>query len=457
MRSSNSYSSYSTYNNCPAAWRLAYGTPVYRHPDERLAAWDELAAALMSEDVDFAAGEAIQELLDEVRSLRPKGDPGVTPPALRNGSLNHEFAARYGAWCYQKKRTCDLEFGRELALGYEEPVRSIMEGFVDNWRFDWGSTVVEGAAPVEQEFRAMLPDGRTVFSGHIDLLQKYDDAATPAEDPFGADDGVAPGDDAEEGDGALYVITDLKTSLYGEWDEFTPPKQLQWYAWLVQNAVEVTDGGQRCLYPGARSFELRLYSLRTNYTVSWRIGGDLSYLGRELQAIHGRIEEDTEFEAVPGEACLKCLHVHACPVRDSATLQNLTGTTPEQQLELYFWHKAQYTALNELLKDHVKLTDETVYLNGKALYGTREAEEGVKVTDFPGLVALAVDADEALRTPRSRLPGVARMLKVEKDVARLLLDSPTWQERALRVMTIKPAGKPIIGVLGKPDDNETNG
>jgi hypothetical protein len=278
----------------------------------------------------------------------------------------------------------------------------------------------------------MLPDGKTEFSGHIDLLQRYEGAAAAADNPFGADD------DSEAGDGDLWVVTDFKTGLYGDFDDETSPRQLQWYAWLVQQS-----------FPQARAFEVRLHSLRTGHVLSWRLSGDLSYIGQELQAIADRIAREDEWEPTPGPACLSCLHIHACPLKDSETVQHITKMAPEQRLRTMLWHKAQASALNDLLKEHVKLTGEMVYLDGRPLYGEQTSEPGVRVVDWAGLVQLAAEADEVLRTPRSRLSGVARLLKPDKDVATLLLTSEEFGERARGLLEVREGnGKPRIGLYG---------
>ena len=306
MRSPRSYSAFSLVNRCPAAYRLAY--------------------------------------LD--------GDPGVTPPALKNGADTHDAIARYAAHCYRKQRTSDMEEGRTIALGYPEPVRGLVEQFVENWRWEWGSSIVEGVLPVEQEFTAALPGGQE-FSGHLDLLQMYEGASSVVEMPFGMDD-------TEDGDGALWVITDFKSGLYGDvWDEDVAPKQLQWYAWLVQQN-----------FPKARAFELRLYAIRTNYTLSWRMGGDLSYIGHELQAIADRIAAETEWEACPGEACVSCLHVHACPLRETETVKQIAHTEPDDMLAYLLWHTAQADALKPLLKARAEL-DGPIHTGGYVYEGRR--------------------------------------------------------------------------------------
>ena len=119
---------------------------------------------------------------------------------------------------------------------------------------------------------------------------------------------------------------------------------MQWYAWLVQQC-----------YPQARSFELRLYGIRTNYTLHWRMGGDLSYIGRELQAIADRIAAEEEWEPTPGPQCLSCLHVHACPLRDTETVKQITRTDPEDMLAYLLWATAQADAVKPLLKSRAEL------------------------------------------------------------------------------------------------------
>jgi len=389
MRGKHSYSAYTTFLRCPPAYRACY--------------------------ID--------------------GDPGITPPALKNGADVHDGISRYAAHCFGKKRKSDLEEGRKIALGYPDPVRELVETFVENWRWEFGSTIVEGVLPVEQEFRAMLPDGKTQFSSHLDLLQKYDGAATVAEVPFG-EEGTG------EGDEALWVVTDFKSGLYGDcWDELTAPKQLQWYCW---------NGQQN--YPQAQSFKACLYSIRTNYTLEWSLGGDLSYIGHELQAIADRIAAETEWEPIIG-SCMTCLHRLTCPCHETETLERVCGPGPEGHLKKLLWHKAQTAVENDILKEYVKQTGETIALDGKPLYGPSTPEPGVKVLDYAGLVALTTEADEVLRTPKSRLSGVARLLKPEKDVAHLLLNSPEYGERARALLSVNKVGKPRIGLLGNRNGN----
>ena len=400
MRSNRSHSAYSAFEKCPPTYRLTY----------------------------------------------VEGDEGITPYYLRDGSLRHDFAARYGQHCFARGRKFDLEEGRRLALGYPDDVRESLENFIENWRFDWGTTIVEGIAPVEQEFRAKLPGGAT-FTGHIDLLQKYEGAATVAANPFDDDDGVV-AENEEEGDGALYVITDLKSALYGDdWDEDTPPKQHKRYAWLVQNAID--EEGNR-LFPGARSFRLVLYSIRTGAQREWDLAGDLSYIGRELQATANRIAVEKEWETTPGTVCLSCLHILACPKRKTMTVMATTEELPaSERLANYYWFKAQAAAQLTLLKEQVTLTEETVYVGGVPKYGPRMSSSSTKVKDFRALVefALTPEAEEVLTTQRSRLPGVARLLKPDKDVAAALLSSPTLREQVLQLIEFTPPKKATIGFI----------
>ena len=370
MRSAHSFSAYSAYLRCPPTYRLCY--------------------------------------LD--------GDPGITPDALKNGSLNHDAIARYAAHCFGKQRKMDLEEGRRIALGYQEPVRGMVEKFVEAWRFEWGTTIVEGIAPVEQEFTAALPGGQ-IFSGHIDLLQKYEGAATVEAEPFGADD--QPG----EGDEALWVVTDFKSGFYGDvWDEENAPFQQRIYPWLVQQN-----------YPQARSFESRLYSIRTNYTLSWKLGGDLSYIGHELQALADRIAAEEEWEANPGPACLTCLHIHACPLKDTETVRQITSIDPNELLRLQLWHEAQKQALASLLKavaEHGGRPQVPGWV-----YEGRAATSLIPVdrATFPrDCVALGIDP-EALRGNflKSLIEKAAKTLEEGK------------RDTFLGLLQEKPTGKPV--------------
>jgi len=302
MRSHLSYSAFSDYTDCPPCYKAAY--------------------------ID--------------------GDPGVTPPALKNGSDIHNFAERYGRHCFTQQRTSDLQFGRQLALGYMEPVRSLAEKWVEDWRWEWGSTIVEGVAPFEQEFLAKLPDGERVFSSHVDLVQRYEGAggfefhgATADGNEFSDDD-----DTTGIGDGALWIVTDFKSGFYGDCrDPENMPRQGKWYCWNVQQN-----------YPQARVMEYRLYSFRTGATLSWLTGGDLSYIGYELQAIADRIATETQWEPTPGEACLACLHIATCPLRETPTVRVVVDTSTDEWAGDWYWHKAQYQEANKYLKAHDKLT-----------------------------------------------------------------------------------------------------
>jgi hypothetical protein len=244
--------------------------------------------------------------------------------------------ARYGEHCFKSKRSSDLDQARAMLQGYPASNQDLMERFLENWRWEFGTIVVEGSLPFEQELSALLPGGQT-FRGHLDLLQKYDDAATveavEQEGTFGDDD--LP----QLGDGALWVVTDFATHWYDK------TNQLRWYAWIVQ-----------ANFPRARVIEGRVQPFST---FGWagepvRFEGDLSSVGEELQGYCDLIAADDEFEANPGAACTSCFHVMACPCRDQDTLQAICGDTPEGHLRKCQFHEAQADAEKVILKGYAK-------------------------------------------------------------------------------------------------------
>ncbi len=287
MRHHPCYSSLSTYKRCPAAWAIGYR--------------------------------------DE--------DPGVSVEAMENGKDAHDGIRRYGEECFAQKRTVDGEAGLRIAASYDEPTRSMLERFFADWRWDWGSTIVRDVAPVEQHLKATLENGM-VFSGHIDLLQRYEGEGSVELDPFGDAD-------SPEGDDSKWIVTDFKSHVYGDFDPVDAPWQHQLYCALAQ-----------ANYPAAQVFEARIHIIdRYGWTPGpWRLGGDLSYILHEVSCLCDRIAADTECEPKPGAACIGCTYAAACPCRDAGTLEEICGDTGEGRLRKMLFHKALVEVYHKLLK-----------------------------------------------------------------------------------------------------------
>ena len=261
-------------------------------------------------------------------------EPSIMPDAWLAGIHVHDAIARYGEHCYRAKRKSDFDEAANIAAGYSQSVGKLFLEFADDWRWEWGAVISEDGTPVERRVTGILPGGLEM-SGHIDLVQRYDDSA---DNPFGMED------DPDAGDGALYVITDFKSGVYGTFSD-TPPEQLQIYAWLLQQEI-----------PQARQFELRIHALRQfgPQPGPWRIDGDLSHISDRLQGLCDTIAADERHEPVPGENCLSCCYRLACPLRDSETMKAIVDNGPDELLQHLLFHNAQGDALKPLLKAYVE-------------------------------------------------------------------------------------------------------
>ena len=338
-RSRYSYSSLSQYRACPAAWKQHY--------------------------------------LD--------GEPGIVPQNVRDGAMTHDGIERYAKVCFndgKRPRKYDREAGFHIADSYPEPVRSTLTRFVENWQWEWGQMVgAPGVCPVEQELTAPLPCGRT-FSGHIDLLRRFEGAASSSS--FFGDD-----DESEAGDGDLWVVTDWKNRYYAaEQVQVRPgfyvPLQPLVYAWIVQSN-----------YSEARNFSLR-YHLLTGYEVGpWDVAGDLSWVGELLSERSEVMDRDEEREPCMGIACEHCFHCLTCPLHDTATWRRHTNETPESKLQQYLWHKAQADALVPSLKE-VAQASGLIAIPGYTYEGRHSTSlalrEGVDLAAF-GLAELDLKGD----------------------------------------------------------------
>lgn len=304
MRQHPCYSSISTYIACPAAFRLGYRD----------------------------------------------GEPPLVRTNLLNGQLLHDGIAAYASHCWRRKLASDFEAGRSIAAAYSEPTRGLLETFVENTRWEWGDVVIKDTAPVEQHLSATLPGGM-LFSGHVDLIQRYLDSASA----FGEDDSGG-------GDGSLWVVTDWKSSFYGDTDTDEAPLQLRAYAWLVQQN-----------WPEARELRVQLQSIRTGHTRWWALGGDLGWIGEELQAIVDRIARDEHMEPRPGpDSCPQCLYAAACPLRGTKTLEVLTEQPLETTAAAYYWHKAQADLARGLLKARAEADGGLLQLGDQGAWGWTE-------------------------------------------------------------------------------------
>jgi hypothetical protein len=140
-------------------------------------------------------------------------------------------------------------------------------------------------------------------------------------------------------------------------------------------------------------------------------------------------------------------------------MQELLAAGPEAWAAAVDFYGAAQDVLRRLIRAYVDDTGLSVRA-GKGSYGYAPTGGGYQVTDYGAAVQLARDADEFFRTSRSKLPGVARMLKVDSDVvaqaAPLLLADARYAERANAVFVQKAPGKPRFG-LQRDRDNDAEG
>jgi len=360
---------------------------------------------------------------------------------LKHGREVHEAAAEYAKGCFPKRKAFDAALADSISLAYQEPVRTLFREWAEDWRWEWGSVVFGEASPVEQQLWGTLPGGQR-FSGHVDLLQRREGAAEISVDPFG--EGTI--NDLDIGGGDLWVVTDFKTRAYGDFDEAEAPLQQRIYPWLVQQNREE-----------ARVFHTRIVAFARGAwsPKPWVLTGDLSYIGAELQAICDRIDREEDFDATPGTACLSCLHTLSCPCHDNPTLLRITGETAEGRLKRMIWHEAQIATMKMLLKEDVKSEGE-VWVGNQG-WGERMGETSYQ-TEYPlELLKLAMEAGEDLQTARSRLPGWARVWKLDKDNLRGWMAKPEWGDRVSALVREKQPGKPTIGALKRTGDETEEG
>jgi len=359
-------------------------------------------------------------------ALRRAGEPAAATPAVLRGQQAHEGIARYGQHCIERGVRQDKPAGEAIADGYLGEVREIILRFVTvaEWPWQKGVEIIG----IEKQLATTLPDG-TRFCGTVDVIYRQERERA---NPF------ADGD-------AVWTVIDWKTHVPGYvWDS-EPPWQLCEYPWLVQqnypDALDFRVGIAGMA--GWRNWVVKFWPERETETI---LSGHLDKIGGRIAAMVERMKSDDRCEPNPGPACLSCLHVHACPLRDTETVKQVTGMMGTDALNRYLWHQTQQRAMKGLLNTWLA-ENGPIELPSGDRWAETPGTPSFEVMDWSGLVALATEADEDLQTPKSRLPGVARLLKPEKEVAQLLYTHPDWHERAAQVIKVRAAGKPRRGLV----------
>lgn len=271
---------------------------------------------------------SLYETCPAAAAAKWSGEPAVVGDNVTQGQLLHEAIARYAVACWEAGRTRMQEAAESIALGYPGHVAPGLKSFAEDMRWPWKAAASSSdACPVEQMWEARLPGGDT-FVGRLDLA--YTQRGAMADNPF-----------ADAAD--LTVIADWKLHRFGDWDGAEVPTQLLRYAWLYQqNRPEAKEFHLLFGAPGWQG-QWRMKS--------WRIGGDLSYVGAGLQALVDRIAADTELRPRPGpDSCPRCFYRAACPLRGTDTLAVLCDAPAENLAQAVAWHEAQGKLAKDVLK-----------------------------------------------------------------------------------------------------------
>lgn len=357
------------------------------------------------------------------------GEAAVRPQNVYGGSDLHEAIARLAQAAWERGTTKHAEAAAEIALGYDEPVRSNFLAFAKSARFPWplvraGRT---GTCPVEQMWECELPGGEQ-FIGRIDLA--FVDHGANKDNPFA---------DSEDS----VKLIDWKQGRPKTWWADEAPKQLVRYAYMYgQNHPEAQEYD---VFYGAPNWN-GAWSFR-----KWHLSAhDLSNVGNELAALIKRIRQTERWEPRPSEDhCGRCFYALSCPLRHSSFLE-LEGLEPETHAELAAGYKAIAAAHEALVYAHVEATGRDVMVSAEKAYRYNTPRPGYEVVNYGLLTQTLADADELLKGSRTRNSAVARALTVDQDNLRpmveTLLSIPEFEARIAAAVREKPAGKPRISL-----------
>jgi len=366
-----SYSSLSLYDQCPAAWAAHY-----RY-----------------------------------------GEPGRPTRAMRAGTDLHAAFELYGAHCYQRGLTSDLDRLRSIADGYPPESRAAILRLGENWAWEWGTVVYpDGMSPVEFALEERLPNGMT-FRGRIDLLQCYEGSASPF------------GEAEEDADLDLWRITDFKLGNPKAYMSSMVPEQLTEYAWLVQTH-----------WPRAQHFELRYACAAPGPAVpAWFVEGDLSSIGHQIVARIERIMADQEYEPTPGN-CGWCPYEASCPIRDTDTVRSqreLAAMTDEELAGAANRTQTRYYIMRDELQRRAECGAELTTPNG-ARWGYETSQkyiardpvalrellekQNVPLTDVFGTSLPKAKVEKLLRS--GQVPGLEELVELVPDTTKFMLRKP---------------------------------
>ena len=381
----------------------------------------------------------------EALALKLNGEAAVRPANVYSGSDLHEAIARLAQAAWEKGTTKHDEAAAQIALGYEEPVRSNFIAFAKSARFPW--PIVRGGrddtCPVEQMWECDLPNGAGKFIGRVDLA--FVNKGANKDNPFA---------DSED----CVSIVDWKQGRPKTWWADEAPKQLTRYAWMYNQTH--ADAKDFDVFYGAPNWS-GAWAFR-----KWHLSAeDIKGVGNELASLVERIKQTERFEPRPSEEnCTRCFYRHCCSLASSSFLQSL-DLTPEDHGNLAVGYKAIAKAHEDLVYQSIEDTGREVVMGAKR-YGMSEPEAGYEVVNLPLLVDVLTDANDALATKGSKLPAVRRVLKLDADNAKALigklLTMPQYEARAAAAVKEKPAGKPRLGFYllrnpevpdDDPDDN----
>lgn len=360
--------------------------------------------------------------------LRRAGERQMVTPGMARGTEFHAAAARYVLACRDAGKSTLPDFAQEVELACSEEVAPIFAAFAEAMKVPVKSDVLY----VERSFTAPLPNG-VPFSGTLDLAYISGTSAT---------------------------VVDWKTFAPRWMSDPHPHPQIRSYGWLLQQVhPEITNvlgivGAQQ---PNGQW-----------RTASWPLtenddpfGDVVPDYGHTLVALVSKIEADTECRAnpLPG-SCVGCSYGHVCEYHGPRGRMLLEGG-PEMWALAAEWYAEQAGFFRDLIRAHVDNDGLPVSAPDGREYRYEVGEPGYSVVDYPAAVALIREADELVRTPRSKLPGVARVFKLEQDVLKVtvpaLLADPRFRDRAAAQFVQKQPGKPRFGLYGRQLANMEDG
>lgn len=347
--------------------------------------------------------------------LRRAGEKQIVTRAMQRGTEFHAAAARYCLACRDNGRAQWPELAEEIADGLPEDVAEVFVPFAEEMRVPVKADVLY----IERSFTADLPNG-VPFSGTLDMAFR---------------------------EGTRWTVVDWKTHAPGWMMDNTAPLQLRCYGWLLQAVhPEAADvrGMVGAMCPGG-VWRSAGWALSDNDDP---FGDVVEPFGATLARIVDGIASDMECRPCPGEACVGCSYGHVCEYHGPRAAE-LLAAGPEAWAAAVDFYGAAQDVLRRLIRAYVDDTGLPVRAAGGS-YQYAPTNGGWEVTDYAAAVQLAREADDLFRTNRSKLPGVARVFKVDSDVisqaAPLLLSDARFAERAKAIFVQKAQGKPRFGL-----------